>query len=77
MDDNTRLVLITVAVAAIVALILWLGLPQNPADYEGMANNTTGPPPAYTFKPPLWIVPVAGVIAGIIGLVAGVGQTHD
>jgi len=77
MDDNTRLVLITVAVAAIVALILGFTLlPSDSQAYVDAAENTTGPPPGI-FLPPLWIVPVAGVIAGVVGLTIGVIQTHD
>jgi hypothetical protein len=75
MNDNTVRWLSLVAVGTLVVLILVLTFTE-PGQLQAADENITGPPPD-PFLPPLWVIPVAGVLAATIGLGIALIQTND
>jgi len=77
MNDNTRLILITLGVAVVVAVILGVGLPQNPGAYSAADENLTGPPGPVMITHPLWFIGVAGGSAAILAIMLTYRHAHD
>jgi len=73
MDDTNKMVLSGIGVLAVVLAIAWVTLSSDPNSVN--TANVTGPPqPA--FLPPLWIVPIAGVVSVVVGVGIGTYQQH-
>lgn len=79
LDINWPLVGIAGVGILVLAYTLLYGLPYTAAGYESSAENITGPPPM-TYLAPLWTVPVAAVIAVVLGFaisLIGVGDKNE